>query len=61
MLRTLLMLNPMTPIIDTYRAVLVQRELPGLRFIQVALVSCGCFAVACLTLHRSEFEFAENI
>jgi ABC-type polysaccharide/polyol phosphate export permease len=60
-LGALLMLNPMTPIIDAYRAVLIRGELPSAGFTAAAAVSCICLTVAWVVFHRSEFEFAENI
>lgn len=58
----LLLLNPMTPIIDGYRAVLLRGELPaGLPFAAAAAISLGLLGVAWLRFHRAEFQFAENI
>jgi homopolymeric O-antigen transport system permease protein len=56
----LLQLNPMTPIIDAYRAVLLRGELPATPFIVSAFVSVATLAVGWLMFHRSEFQFAEN-
>jgi homopolymeric O-antigen transport system permease protein len=59
---TVLKLNPMSPIIDAYRAVLLRGELPGAyTFIMVALISIILFATAWIVFHRAEFYFAENI
>jgi lipopolysaccharide transport system permease protein len=58
----LLKLNPMTPIIEAYRSVLIRNELPAvwpLAF--AAVVSFVVLAFAWIAFHRAEFEFAENI
>ncbi len=58
----LLMLNPMTPIIEAYRSVLLRGELPPTgRFAYVAVMSLLVLMVGWLTFHRAEFQFAENI
>jgi lipopolysaccharide transport system permease protein len=57
-----LALNPMTPIIDAYRAVLLDGTLPPLAsFGAAALASAVLFGAAWLGFHRAEFRFAENI
>lgn len=54
--------NPMTPIIDAYRAVLLQGELPALGpFSGAAAVSMLTFFIGWLIFHRAEVEFAENV
>ena len=60
-LRLLLALNPMTPIIDAYRAVLLHGELPPPSFGVAALGAVGFVAVAAVVFHRAEYRFAENI
>jgi ABC-type polysaccharide/polyol phosphate export permease len=58
----LLALNPMTPIIDAYRAILLRGTLPDLpSFGWAAGVSVLLLAVSWLAFHRAEFRFAENI
>jgi ABC-type polysaccharide/polyol phosphate export permease len=58
----LLQLNPMTAIIDAYRAVLLRGELPSLvPFGACALLATSILAAAWLLFHRAEFTFAENI
>lgn len=57
----LLRLNPMTHIIDAYRAVLLHAEMPALAFFVTAIVALALLLVSWLTFHRSEFEFAERI
>lgn len=54
--------NPMTPIIDGYRAVLIRGELPDL----VSFTAAACFSIfvcgiSWLIFHRTEYTFAENI
>jgi ABC-type polysaccharide/polyol phosphate export permease len=59
---TVLRLNPMTPIVDAYRSVLLLGQLPPAGpFAVVALVSIALLGLGWLSFHRSEFQFAENI
>lgn len=61
-LGVVLMLNPMTPIIDAFRAILLRGELPpAAPFVGAALISLVVLVVAWVGFHRAEFEFAENI
>lgn len=53
--------NPMTPILDAFRGVLLQNTLPSAGFYVAALISVVLLAFAWLFFHRAEFEFAENI
>jgi ABC-type polysaccharide/polyol phosphate export permease len=58
----LLRLNPMTPIVDAYRSVLLRGEVPALTPITVtAAVAVALLAAVWLVFHRSEFQFAEYI
>jgi len=58
----LLRLNPMTPIIDAYRSVLLRGELPPMTpMVATAAVSVALLAGVWLLFHRSEFQFAEYI
>jgi ABC-type polysaccharide/polyol phosphate export permease len=58
----LLMLNPMTHILDAYRAVLFFHQLPpAAPFTATAAVAVSTFAVAWMVFHAAEFRFAENI
>lgn len=59
---TLLRLNPMTPIIDAHRDVILHGRLPALEPLGLAaLFSVALLAASWLTFHRAEFKFAENI
>jgi lipopolysaccharide transport system permease protein len=61
-LAALMRLNPMTPIIDAYRSVLLFGDPPFSRaFAGAAVASFGVFMIAWLVFHRAEFRFAENI
>lgn len=60
-LGTVMRLNPMTPIIDGYRAVLLFGQAPGLELAVAGTASAMLLAVAWLVFHRAEFAFAENI
>ncbi len=57
----LMMLNPMTPIIDAYRDVLIRGSVPGRMFAFSAVFSVFFLLIAWLSFHRTEFKFAENI
>jgi lipopolysaccharide transport system permease protein len=57
----LLQLNPMTPIIDAYRDVVLRGHLPTVAFTATAVASVLMLAGAWLAFHRAEFQFAENI
>lgn len=60
-LGAILALNPMTPIIDGYRAVLLRNEaLPGPFWI-AAGIAVMTLVGGWLLFHRAEFQFAENI
>ena len=58
---SLLRLNPMTPILDAYRGTLLTNTLPGRAFAVAGVVSVLALAIAWLSFHRAEYEFAENI
>lgn len=54
--------NPLTPIIDAYRAVILRGELPAAGpFAAAAALSFAVLALGWLAFHRAEFKFAENI
>lgn len=58
----LLALNPMTPIIDAYRAVILMGRLPEPGpFLYAATVSVVLLVVAWIAFHRTEPVFAESI
>jgi ABC-type polysaccharide/polyol phosphate export permease len=58
----LLKFNPMTPIIDAYRSILLRNELPAAGpFLFAAGASLAVFVIGWISFHRAEFEFAENI
>lgn len=57
-----LRLNPMTPIIDAYRSVLLFNKPPDpVAFGITAALAIVLLFVAWVTFHRAEFKFAENI
>jgi ABC-type polysaccharide/polyol phosphate export permease len=61
-LGALLMINPMTHVIDAYRAVLLHGVVPPATTLAPLLGVClATFAVAWTAFHVAEFRFAENI
>lgn len=60
-LGTLMALNPMTHLIDAFRAVVVHGDPPGAGFAVTAVVTVAAFIGAWLLFHASEFAFAESI
>jgi ABC-type polysaccharide/polyol phosphate export permease len=58
----LMALNPMTPIIDAYRALILEQRLPDAGpFGYAAVVSVVLLAFAWIAFHRTEPRFAESI
>ena len=58
----LLKLNPMTPIIDAYRDVILYGRLPVMsEFAVLATASVAMLMAAWVIFHRSEYQFAEFI
>lgn len=61
-LQVLLNINPLTPIIDAYRACLFRGQLPDpAAFAYASTVAFLTLAVGWLWFHRLEFEFAEHV
>jgi lipopolysaccharide transport system permease protein len=61
-LGTVMLLNPMTPIVEAYRTVMLRNALPEAGpFGAVAAVSLLTLLGAWLVFHRAEFRFAEEI
>jgi lipopolysaccharide transport system permease protein len=61
-LKDVMALNPMTAIIDAYRAAILFHRLPDpVSFSAVAMVSLLLIAGSWLAFHRAEFRFAESI
>lgn len=61
-LGVILQLNPLAPIIDGYRAVLLHGQLPSaIPFTAAAILSLTIYAVGWLIFHRAESSFAENV
>jgi ABC-type polysaccharide/polyol phosphate export permease len=56
-----LALNPVTGIVDAYRAVLLLGTAPPPSFVASALVSAVTLALAWFVFHRAEFQFAESV
>jgi ABC-type polysaccharide/polyol phosphate export permease len=61
-LRLVMLMNPMTPVIDAYRSVVLIGTLPDpVPFFGTAAFSIVLLGFGWLAFHRSEFQFAENI
>jgi ABC-type polysaccharide/polyol phosphate export permease len=58
---TAIRLNPMTPIVEGYRDVLLLNQPPDAAFAITAVASAVLCFVAWAAFHRSEFQFAENV
>jgi ABC-type polysaccharide/polyol phosphate export permease len=57
-----LRVNPMTPIIDAYRDVLLRGELPEVvPFAAAAVVAVVALGIAWTSFHAAEGSFAENV
>jgi lipopolysaccharide transport system permease protein len=57
----LLTLNPMTHLIDAFRAVLIDGRVPGNAFVLTFAASAALLVAVWALFHRAEFEFAENL
>jgi lipopolysaccharide transport system permease protein len=54
--------NPMTPIIDAYRAILINGRAPDMVSLGwAATISLALLTTAWVSFHLAEFTFAENI
>jgi ABC-type polysaccharide/polyol phosphate export permease len=60
-LGTVLQFNPMTPIVDGYRSVILLGAPPPPEFAGAVAGSAALLLIAWLVFHRSEFRFAERI
>ena len=60
-LGAVLALNPMTHLIDAFRAVLLDQRLPGMAFGLTFAASFVLLAGAWVMFHLAEFDFAENL
>jgi ABC-type polysaccharide/polyol phosphate export permease len=57
-----LQFNPMTPIIDAYRSVILRNQLPAMGpFAAASVLACLTLAVGWVWFHRAEFQFAESV
>ncbi|MEO7273382.1 MAG: ABC transporter permease [Vicinamibacterales bacterium] len=58
----LLQFNPMTPIIEAYRSVILRNQLPAFGpFGAASFLAFLTLAVAWVWFHRAEFQFAESV
>ena len=56
-----LALNPMTHLIDAFRAVLLDQRMPGMAFGLTFAASVLLLAGSWVMFHQAEFDFAENL
>jgi ABC-type polysaccharide/polyol phosphate export permease len=54
-------LNPMTPILEAYRDVLLRGRVPDASFLVTTALAAVCLVAAWVIFHRAEYEFAENV
>lgn len=54
-------LNPMTPILESYRDVILRGQMPGDAFIGTSILSVVFLVAAWVIFHRAEYQFAENV
>jgi len=60
-LGAVLALNPMTHLIDAFRAVLLDQRMPGMAFGLTFAASVLLLAGSWVMFHQAEFDFAENL
>ena len=60
-LGAVLALNPMTHLIDAFRAVLLERRPPGTAFFVTVAVAAALFVGSWVAFHLAEYDFAENL
>jgi lipopolysaccharide transport system permease protein len=60
-LGAVLALNPMTPLVEAFRDVVINQRFPGTDFMVMATVSAIFLAGAWAAFHAAEFDFAENL
>jgi homopolymeric O-antigen transport system permease protein len=61
-LAIVLQFNPMTPIIDAYRSVLLRNQLPPmLPFAAATILAVATLVLGWVWFHRAEFRFAESV
>jgi lipopolysaccharide transport system permease protein len=58
---TVMAFNPMTPILEAYRDVLLRGRVPDSTFLITTGITALCLVVAWVIFHRAEFEFAESV
>ncbi|MCK4352479.1 ABC transporter permease [candidate division WOR-3 bacterium] len=60
--RWLYIINPMAPIISSYRSLIIEGSLPDMTTFSISiLISLTIFIIGALWFHRAEYLFAENI
>ena len=60
-LGTLMRINPLTPIIDAYRDLIIRGTIPGWSLVYSACVATALLFIAWFAFHRAEYQFAENV
>jgi ABC-type polysaccharide/polyol phosphate export permease len=57
----LMAINPVTPILEAYRDVILRGHVPDQSFLVTTIVSAIFLAVSWVIFHRAEYAFAENV
>jgi lipopolysaccharide transport system permease protein len=57
----LMLWNPITPILEAYRDVLLRGRFPDASFLITTAVAAVCLLAAWVIFHRAEYEFAESV
>jgi len=61
-LQRILMLNPMTPILDSYRSLILEGRIPNISSLSLpTVIAVAFFIIGWVWFHKSEYLFAETI
>jgi ABC-type polysaccharide/polyol phosphate export permease len=59
---TVMKINPMTPILEAYRDVILRGHLPDPSSFMITTAAAAVFLlISWITFHRAEYAFAENV
>jgi ABC-type polysaccharide/polyol phosphate export permease len=57
----LMAINPVTPILEAYRDVIIRGHGPDPSFMITTVVSAAFLVISWVIFHRAEYAFAENV